>query len=180
MTRGNGAWRKLAAISTLLAATHVWAAPDAPAVYLGLDVGVSTYQSNNESDGGMVVGYVLGYRVNQYVSVELGSHNLWGLETIVKGFFVKDNFYYPRSHEGLAAIVRTSLADKMSVYGRLGLGRTNYERTKIDAAEKSETDIPVGLGLAYDFNDHWAIRFEWTRYTKASVNTGVLGFSYAF
>jgi OmpA-OmpF porin, OOP family len=114
-----------------------------------------------------------GYQFNKYLGAELGYADL-GKATI--------------SGAGLSASVeakawdlvgvgRLPLADRFSLFGKLGMYRADSDLSSntplIPASSDTNTDITYGVGAQYDFNKNLGVRAEWQQYKKVgSDSTG--------
>ena len=114
-----------------------------------------------------------GYQFNKYLGAELGYADL-GKATI--------------SGAGLSASVeakawdlvgvgRLPLADRFSLFGKLGMYRADSDLSSntplIPASSDTNSDITYGVGAQYDFNKNLGVRAEWQQYKKVgSDSTG--------
>lgn len=93
---------------------------------------------------------------------------------------IGDDSYYPDTHVGIAVLGNLPLNNAFSLYGRLGVGRTEMKSGRISNKDRSETDPSVGLGVRYAFGPAFSVNLEATRFTKSEVNTYLLGVQYNF
>ncbi|MFC4161304.1 porin family protein [Chitinimonas lacunae] len=88
-------------------------------------------------------------------------------------------------HAGVALLAGFPASDTVSLYGRLGVGRTRvkaraeYLGFSADAS-KHKTEAVVGLGARFAFNRQLGMRAEYTRHDKAEANVFALGLDYRF
>jgi OmpA-OmpF porin, OOP family len=162
--------------------------------YLGIDLGASRTDMNggdingafasqgitssstlDRSDNGF--GLKLGYRLSPRWSLEGGYHKLgkfgFGAVTTAPAAGTIGGNYEARawSFSGLGSV---PIADKLSLYGKLGVARTTVERD-IDSqtagvgafnTESKRNGLVVGAGATYDFSAKWFGRAGWDRYTR--------------
>jgi OOP family OmpA-OmpF porin len=72
------------------------------------------------------------------------------------------------------AVGTLPIAEKFSVYGKLGFYRADTDGTAPGAsASETNTDLTYAIGVGYDFNKNLGIRGEWQQYSK--VGGGDIG-----
>lgn len=157
---------KQIATAIVMAATSFAAtAAEATPYYVGVDAGVTRvdHLSNETSFG--VFG---GYKFTPNVAVEagyrkLGKFGVYGVNADLK-------------QAAISVLASAPVADKLSVYGRLG-----YNRLEASARGHKEHDSKAvyGIGASYDVAPNVAARVEWQRPSSDSQNLSV-GVSYAF
>ena len=105
-----------------------------------------------------------GYQVNRNFSVELGYAS-FGEATVTGpgGTATVEGTAFD-----LVAVGSLPLADRFSVYGKLGLYRADFEvRNTLGFSEDaSENGLTFGVGLRFDFTRNLAARLEWQRYQE--------------
>lgn len=75
----------------------------------------------------------------------------------------------------LVAVGLLPIADRFSIYGKLGLYRADTDAqatvTALGSASESDsnTDLTFGVGVRYDFTRNLGIRAEWQRYSDVSA-----------
>jgi OOP family OmpA-OmpF porin len=119
-----------------------------------------------------------GYNFNKHFGVELGYGDL-GKMTVSSG---------PVSGEikatvwDLLAVGTLPIADKFSLYGKLGMYRAETKLSGSVAglgsgsSKDNNTDLTYAIGGGYDFNKNLGVRLEWQRYSKVgSDDTGGSG-----
>jgi OOP family OmpA-OmpF porin len=112
-----------------------------------------------------------GYQVNRNFSVELGYANFG--EATVTGpggtATIEGNAF------DLVAVGSLPLADRFSVYGKLGLYRADFEvsNTLGFSEDASETGLTFGVGLRFDITRNLAARLEWQRYQEVGDDLDV-------
>jgi len=116
-----------------------------------------------------------GYDFNRHFGVELGYADL-GKLTVSSGPVSGD---LKATVWDLLAVGKLPIADKFSLYGKLGMYRAE---TKVSGSvagfgsgsqKDNNTDLTYAIGGGYDFNKNLGVRLEWQRYSKVgSDNTG--------
>jgi OOP family OmpA-OmpF porin len=106
-----------------------------------------------------------GYRFNRNLAVEFGYTDLGE----VSGSDGVDTVTVESTAFELVAVGTMPIADKFSVYGKIGLyrGETDAEVVGPSAgsASESNTDLTFGVGVQYDFTKNLGVRGEWQRYS---------------
>jgi opacity protein-like surface antigen len=173
MTRLNS---KLFLIGALIAATvpaHAQDAATSP-FYIGFGTGKSSASMENAaSDWSMDVH--AGYKLNENFAIEAFDR---GISFRLPTPFLHDTQYYPDYHLGLAAIGSAQVADRVTAYGRLGIGSTNMKKS--GNPDKRETDVTFGVGVSYAMTQHASLLLEATHFSNSAVTTGLVGVNYQF
>src|SRR5688572_29558516 len=122
-----------------------------------------------------------GYRFNRYFAVE-GSYVDWGevTATAASGARVAaDQHSY-----GIAAVGSLQIGPQFTVFGKLGLLRTEQETRRITPApltvQRDETELHYGLGVKYSLTKNWGLRAEWENTDKLEVQMLSIGAEYTF
>ena len=112
-----------------------------------------------------------GYQFNRHFAVELGYTDLG--EASASGFGV--NAAIEATAFEVVAVGILPIADKFSVYGKLGMYRGDTELTSNVGVNESETnnDLTFGFGVRYDFTKNLGVRAEWQKYQD--VGGGEIG-----
>lgn len=112
-----------------------------------------------------------GYQVNRNFSLELGYAS-FGEATVTGpgGVATVEGTAFD-----LVAVGSLPLADRFSVYGKLGLYRADFEvRNTLGFSEDaSENGLTFGVGLRFDFTRNLAARLEWQRYQEVGEDLDV-------
>ena len=111
-----------------------------------------------------------GYQFNRNFAVELGYTDL-GEVSATDGV---DTVSIESTAFELVALGMMPIADKFSVYGKIGVyrGETDASAPGISISE-SNTDLTFGIGVRYDFTRNLGVRAEWQKYTD--VGGGDIG-----
>ncbi|HXU93676.1 MAG TPA: outer membrane beta-barrel protein [Gallionella sp.] len=146
--------KKIVAVA-LLSAVVTLPAYAASGAYAGIKVGGTKVGFNGlskSSDTGY--GVLLGYQYNQNFAFE-GEYNDLGRFTTaaING---KSNVW------GLSAVGILPLQDKFSVYGKLGLARSDTSTSAATGTKR--TAATYGLGGQYDATSMIGLRLSWERY----------------
>jgi OOP family OmpA-OmpF porin len=138
--------------------------------YIGLGIGQSTVDACGVVPAGVSCDDkstawrgILGYQVNRYFAVEGGYGHLGTISASGPGGSLElkaDAFE-------ASALGSLPLADRFSVYGRLGFHRTTTKLTSTVglAGDETTTDFTFGMGAAFDFTKQIRVRAEWQRYS---------------
>ena len=130
-------------------------------------------------DQGTAYRVFAGYKVNRYLSFELGYHELADvtlsagpvtqtLETTVFDF---------------VALGMLPLTDRFSGYGKLGIYRANAEASintpAVPSAKFENTGLTYGLGLQYDVTGNLGVRLEWQQFEDAAGDVFLVSSSFS-
>jgi OmpA-OmpF porin, OOP family len=154
----------------------------------------TSIDENNRDTGFKLLG---GYQFNRYVSVESGYFDLgkfdFTAQTLPLGTLTGE---IKLKGINVDIVGFVPFTEKLSAFGRVGV---NYADTKdsfhgtgavnvVDPeASQRQSNLKLGLGLQYDFNDVWAMRLETERYrindavgNKGDVDFASVGIVYRF
>jgi opacity protein-like surface antigen len=121
-----------------------------------------------------------GYRFNRYIAVE-GSYVDWGEVTAAtaSASVAADQHSY-----GIAAVGSLQVAPQLSVFGKLGILRTEQQTARITPApltlQRKETELHYGLGVKYSVAKNWGLRAEWENTDKLKVQMLSIGVEFTF
>lgn len=180
--------KKIACAVALLGAGSTFIVPAAIAAtaagqspyYVGASVGQSKYKDipqglrnvDDKDTGYKVYG---GYQVNPNWGVEATYFDLGkftGNETVLNGRTVVPVSASAKATAwGLAGVYTAPISNGFSVFGKLGLVRTELKTSAsgvgFDANQKeNRTGANFGFGAKYDFAPNLAVRAEWERLNK--------------
>lgn len=157
--------KQIAAAILMAATSFAASATEATPYYIGVDAGKTKVDHFGNDTSFGVFG---GYKFTPNVAVEasfrkLGEFGFYGVTTDVK-------------QTAISVLVSAPVADKLSVYGRIG-----YNRLEVSARGFKDHDNKglYGIGASYDVAKNVAARVEWQRPSNDSQNLSV-GVSYAF
>lgn len=151
------------------------ASPPAPRFYFGIAAGRTDFTvdpGQPDAQGASDVGasYRFGYRVRPRVAVEGFIQGFTSLTALFADAFGSADLY-PTGHLGVAVLGELPLSGPLSVYGRLGIGRTDFESDAASEKDFSVTDPSVGVGLLLSPWRRLAFRLEIARYTRSDITT---------
>lgn len=111
-----------------------------------------------------------GYQFNRHFAVELGYTDLGEVSASGPGGSVS----VESSAFEVVAVGMMPIADKFSIYGKLGVyrGETDASAPGVSISE-STTDLTFGIGARYDFTRNLGVRAEWQKYSD--VGGGEIG-----
>jgi OmpA-OmpF porin, OOP family len=122
-----------------------------------------------------------GYRFNRYFAVE-GSYVDWGevtATTTTGARVAADQHSY-----GIAAVGSLQVGPQFTVFGKLGLLRTEQETKRITPSPltltRKEIELHYGLGVKYSVAKNWGLRAEWENTDKLEVQMLSLGVEFTF
>lgn len=135
--------------------------------YVGGGLGISSFSDGCRlggscDDNDTAIKVFGGYQVNKYVAGELGVVDLGSAQSTAGG--ATDEFKV-KAWE-LSAVGSLPLAQRFSVFGRLGLYFARAEENTNFSGDSSHTnnDLTYGVGVRYDFSRNLAVRGELQRY----------------
>lgn len=158
------------------------AAGEPPGVYASLALGQAHGSGSYYKDGTVPsVGFALGYRLNQNLSVEAYgrslSFDIFPLYPSTES--------YPTSHIGVAGIAETTVAESVSLYGRLGVGSTQltkhqWYQGKVSDTNTHQTEATVGVGAKLRWNSQTSFSLEYLNFTRNKVGVVAVVGTYLF
>jgi opacity protein-like surface antigen len=167
-----------AAVGLPLVAPAFASEPFQPGAYVGLNLGRANISSKYvESSTDTSVGLAIGYQATPNFGMEVFARTL--NFDILHGLFTAPG-YYPDDHYGVALLGTAPINEQFSVYGRVGIGRTKMQSTRVSLANYNETDPSIGIGASYALNRQWSVNLEASRLTKTDVNLISAGFRFQF
>lgn len=152
-------------------------------VYVGGHIGQASVKEFCDGVGGTGVSCedsdtawkaLVGYQFNRNFAVELGYIDLGEVDARGPGGTVSAE----ATAFELVAVGSLPVADRFSVYGKLGLfrgetdARVNTVLRNLSLSE-TNTDLTFGFGARFDVSRNFAVRAEWQRYSD--VGGGDIG-----
>jgi len=129
--------------------------------YAGVGAGQSSVDERGYDDEDTAFSAFGGYQFNRYFGLEAGYADFGKLEPRAVGERVDANSAY------FTAIGTLPFTDRFSGYARAGVQRWDLDRAVpgLTGSNDDNGNDPVyGVGLQYRFNDHVALRGEYTRF----------------
>jgi OOP family OmpA-OmpF porin len=124
---------------------------------------------------------LVGYQFNRNFSLEFGYADLGAATATTPpipfppfGTIPGANLKIETTTWELVGVGSVPIADRFSIYGKVGLYRADTETRAVftDGVSGSESDsstsLTFGLGLRYDFTQNLGVRAEWQRYGDVS------------
>jgi OOP family OmpA-OmpF porin len=165
----------LSSIFVLGCMSTAHAADSVSGLYLGGSLGVatSTASLNNSNDDLSVtdktdqaVSLRTGYRFNSNVALEGGYADLGKMKYRQSGWpdgAIKTTLWH------IDAVGILPLADKIAIFGKLGMAQMNYEE---DGYNAHKTTPHLGLGVSYALAPALDLRAEYDNYGKVRFSDG--------
>ena len=119
--------------------------------YVGLHIGQSDIDEVNETDTAFRI--LGGYQFHPHIAVELAYTDFGSVD--VGGSSIKGNAIE------LVGVGSWPLADRFSLYGKLGFARGEF---KGGGASDDSIELTYGVGVRYDFMPNIGARLEWQQY----------------
>jgi OmpA-OmpF porin, OOP family len=140
--------------------------------YAGIHIGQASAKDGCEGAGALGVScddedtafkILGGYQFNKNFAVELGYTDFGE----VSGAGGGNSFSTEATAFELVAVGMLPLADKFSVYGKIGMYRGDVDTSGtgiFGSASESNTDLTFAVGVRYDFTRNLGVRAEWQKY----------------
>lgn len=131
--------------------------------YAGAHIGQSDADEFGEKDTAFRI--LGGYQINRTFGVELGYTD-FGEAKVGTATFEGNAIE-------LTGVASFPVADRFSLYGKLGFARGEGEVTipGVGSGKEDSIELTYGFGVRYDFSQNMGVRGEWQRY--ADVGDGV-------
>lgn len=157
-----------AATLTFPAASMAQAKAGESSWYVGGQLGKADWDRANDEDTSIRL--LGGYQINKSIAAEVGYIDFGS----VSGGSAKGKAW------DLVGVGTIPVADKFSVYGKLGVA---WSEVKGFGQNESGLDLTYGVGVSYDFSPTVAFRGEWQKYPDAgdgATDIGVLSVGVIF
>lgn len=140
--------------------------------YAGIHIGQASAKDGCEGAGALGVScddedtafkILGGYQFNKNFAVELGYTDFGE----VSGGGAVGNFSTEATAFELVAVGMMPLADRFSVYGKIGMYRADVDASGtgiFGSVSESNTDLTFAVGVRYDFTRNLGVRAEWQKY----------------
>lgn len=127
--------------------------------YVGLHVGQSDIDEVNETDTAFRI--LGGYQFHPHIAAELAYTDFGSVDVL--GTSVKGNAIE------LVAVGSWPLADRFSIYGKVGFSRGEFE----GGGQKDDSvELTYGIGVRWDFMPNLGARIEWQQYPDVGGSDG--------
>ena len=145
--------------------------------------GIGTVSSCDEKDSAWKL--FGGYQFNRHFAIEASYFDYGSVSASGQTFGVPFRITGDATAFGLAAVGILPVANHFSLFGKLGLLRTEVDVTGSGAGgagseSDSETGLHVGIGLMFDLGRNFSIRAEWERNDEAEIDMMSLGVQFRF
>ncbi|MGO1540161.1 MAG: outer membrane beta-barrel protein [Luteimonas sp.] len=151
----------LALSAALLGGTAFAAQSAEQGFYAGVGAGQSYVDKRGYDDDDTAFSAFGGYQFNRYFGLEVGYADFGKLESRGDGERLDASAAY------FTAVGTLPFTDRFSGYARAGIQRWDLDRALpalTGSNDDSGNDPLYGVGLQYRFNDHVALRGEYTRF----------------
>ena len=157
-------------IASSLALLAISSQAETAGVYVGAEVFNSRFDGDTSTTGG---GVFAGYRLGNGLALEVNSNRI--------GTLSSGPFKASVSQISMSALYSLPVADKVSVYGRLGYGgmRVSDANNLSDRGIKLDNGMVYGGGLSYQATKQVAVRAEF-RKPDADIRSFGVGLNYSF
>ncbi|MGB5630713.1 MAG: porin family protein [Woeseiaceae bacterium] len=157
-------------------------------LYLGASIGNATLNEDfdglNVDDNSTAFRVVVGWRLNDYFSVEGGYHDFGNFEQSfddgsgpMTAKLSADGFL-------LGATGRVPVSDRFALTARAGMFFWNgtAEVNNVSQATPEDSNLYLGVGVSFDLGKSLQLTADWTRYELESAASGVfsVGLQYRF
>lgn len=148
-----------------------------------LVTGIGTVSSCDEKDSAWKL--FGGYQINRNVAIEASYFDYGSITANGQTFGVPFRVNGDATAFGVAALGMLPLSNQLSLFGKLGLLRTEVDVTAAGiggAASESESDtgLHIGVGAMFDVTRTFSIRAEWERNDEAEVDMMSIGVQFRF
>jgi len=145
--------------------------------------GIGTVSSCDEKDSGWKL--FGGYQVNRHFAIEASYFDYGSISATGQTVGVPFRITGDATAFGLAAVGILPVANHFSLFGKLGLLRTEVDVTASGVGgafteSDSETGLHVGIGLMFNLGRNFSIRAEWERNDEAEIDMMSLGVQFRF
>jgi len=145
--------------------------------------GIGTVSSCDEKDSAWKL--FGGYQFNRHFAIEASYFDYGSVSASGQTFGVPFRITGDATAFGLAAVGILPVANHFSLFGKLGLLRTEVDVTASGVGgafteSDSETGLHVGIGLMFNLGRNFSIRAEWERNDEAEIDMMSLGVQFRF
>jgi OOP family OmpA-OmpF porin len=146
-------------------------------------IGVGTVSSCDEKDSAWKV--FGGYQFNRNFAIEASYFDYGSVSASGQVVSLPTNVSGDLSAFGIAAVGILPLGNAFSIFGKLGLLRTEVDVTASVAGfpgsdSEDETGLHYGVGVMFDIGRNLSIRAEWERNDEVEVDMLSLGVQFRF
>jgi OOP family OmpA-OmpF porin len=126
-----------------------------------------------------------GYQVNRHFALEASYFDYGSVSASGQTFGVPFRFGGEATAFGIAAVGILPLASQFSLFGKLGLLRTEFEVSASGVGgsasdSDSDTGLHIGVGAMFDIARNVSLRAEWERNDEAEVDMMSIGVQFRF
>ncbi|CAA6827536.1 MAG: Unknown protein [uncultured Thiotrichaceae bacterium] len=136
--------------------------PNQSAFYVGGSIGSMTADGFCNSCDDSDMGWKLfgGYDYSDVVAVEVGYNSLGKVKSTTQSSEV--------TGFSAAGVGKFKINDQIGVFGKAGIFKWDAENTNED---RNATDLMLGAGANYQYNDNIKLRAEWERFMDVETST---------
>lgn len=156
--------------------------------YVGASVGSASL--NEDFDGfdvdtdSVALRLVMGWQFNDYFSIEGGYHNFGTFEQSFDIGGTPTDISLKADGFTLGVTGTIPLGQRFGLYGRVGSFFWDGDAAinDVSQARPEDTNLYLGIGAKYTFNDRFALVGDWSRYELEDTSSNVisLGLTFSF
>lgn len=148
-----------------------------------LVTGIGTVSSCDEKDSAWKL--FGGYQINRNVAIEASYFDYGAIAANGQTFGVPFSVNGDATAFGVAAVGMLPLSNQFSLFGKLGLLRTEIDVTAAGiggtaSESESDTGLHIGIGAMFDVSQNFSVRAEWERNDEAEVDMMSIGIQVRF
>lgn len=167
-------FKKIAAATALILASSAALAAQPGSFYAGADIGRTKVEDFNQRETGY--GAFVGYNFHENFAVEAGLRRLADFDVLYgsPSSYVEGKERVNQAH--LSVVASLPVADRLSVYGRLGVNRLDARISRAGISYKSgDNKALYGVGMSYALTPAVSARVEVQKPSSdaTTVNAGV-------
>ena len=157
-------------------------------VHVGASIGTANLDEEFDGlgidDSSTSYRLIVGYKFNEYFSLEGGYHDFGDFEQDIDINGVISSVSLTADGFTLGATGSVPLNDQFSLFGRAGwfFWAGDAEINNVSQATPEDSNLYLGAGISYAISDAFKVIGDWSRYDLDGVDSDVLsvGFQFGF
>ncbi len=158
------------AMAVLLSTNVLAAEGKTSGVIIGNDIGRIDFSSDTQG----AYGVMLGYRINRH----------FALVTFARSFgdFLVDSDQrgVPTNHVGLGAVGSVAVHERINLYGRIGIGRSNVRDDPSANTSHLISEASAAVGMRFALGRNFGLKLEHTSLLDSNARINTVGIDYQF